>query len=84
MLRLLCSTPAIMNGEPLDHEAFLNSLDAIDRACEIARRQIQGLFYVVFRVPFVHNVCINVHQNQLRLQDLKRKRRRHFEKQTRE
>jgi len=48
MLRLLCSTPAIMNGEALDHEALLNSLDAIDRACEIARRQIQGLFYVVF------------------------------------
>ena len=63
------------NDKPLDHEALLNSLDAIDRACEIARRQIQGLFYVVFRVP-----CINVHQNQLRLQGLKRKRRRHFEK----
>ena len=68
------------NDKPLDHEALLNSLDAIDRACEIARRQIQGLFYVVFRVPSVHNVCIIVHQNQLRLQGLKRKRRRHFEK----
>jgi len=33
----------IMDDEPLHHEALLNSLCAIDWACELARRQVQGL-----------------------------------------
>ena len=36
----------IMDDEPLHYEALLNSLCAIDRACELARRQVQGLFPV--------------------------------------
>ena len=61
------------NDEALDHEALLNSLCAIDQACELARRQVQGLFPV-------QDICMNTCPNKFRPQYLKRKQRRHFEK----
>ena len=53
----------IMDDEPLHHEALLNSLCAIDRACELARRQVQGLF----PVP---DICMTTCPNKFRPQDL--------------
>jgi len=53
------------NDKPLDH--------AIDQACELARRQVQGLFPV-------QDICMNTCPNKFRPQYLKRKQRRHFEK----
>ena len=55
------------NDKPLDHEALLNSLCAIDQACQLARRQVQGLFPVL-------DICMNKGPNKFRPQDLKRKK----------
>ena len=52
-----------MDDEPLNHEALLNSLCAIDRACELARRQVQGL-------SPVPDICITTFPNKFRPQDL--------------